>query len=266
MSAGYQNFLNFKAIAGSLSDVSVVDINGRNSAISSSEETVWDLGATYAQLTNAVAFEILSGSVNDTSAGTGARTVTLDLVDGSYNQTTTTVTMNGTTAVAISGTYIACNRIRVATAGSTLTNAGNITVRTVSGSVAKRYLPSGASITSPGDNNFIYTIPTGYVGILSSINFSVTGATDVLRVFLKTYDSTGITQVESVAVSGIVATGLNQGSGSIEYPLGGKKISGSTLLELRAMTAGAGGGDFFANAQLMLIKTTSSTYVNSLGF
>lgn len=61
---------------------------------------------TYQTPTTATALEILSSDANDTAAGTGARTVTVEGLDGSGNPLTETVSMNGTAAVALSNSFL----------------------------------------------------------------------------------------------------------------------------------------------------------------
>jgi len=103
-----------------------------------------------------------STSASDTSAGTGARTVTINYLDASFVYKSTTVTLNGTTAVATSVSDIAfIESIVVASVGSGGGNAGTIQVWTnnngtgsIWGSIAvsdnqtfwaHHYVPSGVS-------------------------------------------------------------------------------------------------------------------------
>ncbi len=230
---------------------------GRNDAISTGEETVWQVGGGYAPLTTAVAFEIVSSNANDTAAGTGARTVYVDLVDGNFKQTTQTLTLNGTTAVAITGTYIACNRMRVTTVGSNGAQVGNINVRTVAGPVIKRQLPSGPGISSPGDTNFIYTIPAGAVGLLTSVAFGGTGITGDLKAWLRLTDSTGVWETKGHGYVGLSAAALNPAAGVINLGYG-LSIPEKTCVELRCLTS-VGAGDLAATAQLFVQSTDSNT-------
>lgn len=76
--------------------------------------------------------QVFSSSVNDTSAGVGARTV---IFEGLKTNTSTSyetsemVTLNGTTAVTTASTWWRINRVYVVTAGSSNANVGLITVR-----------------------------------------------------------------------------------------------------------------------------------------
>lgn len=112
-------------------------------------DTIWAFSAKYVPLQSAVAFEIVSSSTDDTAAGTGARTVQMTLLDATLTEQTVTATLNGTTAVPITGTYFACNRSKVLTIGVNAgsSNVGNISVRTAGGGAVHAYIPAGTGQT-----------------------------------------------------------------------------------------------------------------------
>ena len=252
--AGFLERLAFNSCKG----MSLKTLMGRNAAISTAAETIWTPGATYAQVTTAVAFEAISSSTNDTSAGTGARTISVDLVDGNYAQTTVTVTMNGTTAVAITGTFVACNGARVLTAGSTGSNAGNVDIRTVSGSVVKRRIATLAAGSGGIDQDFLYTIPANHVGVVKNIDFGGTGLTGGVSVYLLKYDSVGMIQViglAQVGLSTIVTSPSNPSDFRLDFDPG-YFIPEKSLIELRVI-ATAGAGDFSAIGTLILSDRSS---------
>lgn len=231
-----------------------IQLYGHNAAVSNSAETIWTPGATYAQLTTAVAMEAISSSANDAAAGTGARTIEVDLVDGDYVESTVTVTMNGTNAVAITGTYIAVNGIRVITAGSGLTNAGTIDIRTVSGSTVKgRIDTTEQSLGRSSD--FIYTIPANCVGVLSPIVVSVSGGGGAITTWLRHYTSAGIISSRGAVAIGLGGVGVQTGL-MREINFGrGLRLEEKTLIELRAITS-TGAGDLFAMADLYVMNKT----------
>lgn len=132
-------------------------------------EDIWPLGGVYSFLTVATALEILSSDVTDTAAGTGARTVLINGLDGNYDEVAQTVTMNGTTPVAIPTPLLRINSIIIMSAGSGEVNAGNISVRTVVGSLVKAYMPLGVGIS----RSAIYTVPNGYTLVVNSMVFSI---------------------------------------------------------------------------------------------
>lgn len=250
---------NLLATLGAYAGIRRVQLRGRNAAISNSAETIWAAGGTYAQLSTAAALEAVSSSANDASAGTGARTITVELIDGNYAKSTVTVTLNGTTPVAITGTFISVNSVRVATAGSGGTNAGTIDIRTVSGSTVKSSISTGATLGLGQAADFIYTVPASTYGVLSSIDFSATGVTGDLTVYLNTIDSSGITRNEGAGKSSLYVTAFNGARGKIFFG-NGLVISPRTTIELRAIVS-AGAGDLVAMAELLLITQGVNQFV-----
>jgi len=142
---------------------SVVFTPASNPDVGPGEEDIWNLGGTYVYLTSAQTLEIVSGDVADTSAGTGARTVLVETLDADFNTVIQTVTLNGTTAVNLTGTHIRVRRIIVMTAGSGGENAGQLTLRVDGGGQT-------LAVALIGDNrSFLshYTIPAGKTGFLT---------------------------------------------------------------------------------------------------
>lgn len=85
-------------------------------------------GSIFSEQGSAAQRSVVSSSVNDTSAGTGARTVRLTYYDGNMNGPfTEDITLNGTTAVNTVATNIRfVEALDVLTVGSNGVNAGNI--------------------------------------------------------------------------------------------------------------------------------------------
>jgi len=87
------------------------------------------IGTVYNPQVSGAQRSVKSASANDTSAGTGARTITISYLTAAFLLKQETITMNGTTAVATVGTDYAYVEVMVcATVGSNLSNAGNITL------------------------------------------------------------------------------------------------------------------------------------------
>lgn len=142
-------------------------VSGRNSAVGSTEEDVWEGGGSYSFLQGASALEVVSSSASDAAAGTGARTVRFTLLDANGDEQSVSLTLNGTTPVPV-GTYLRVNGGLVLSAGSSGSNVGIITLRTVSGSVAQLVIGAGRGYQS----QFIYTVPRGYSAIVGTFFFS----------------------------------------------------------------------------------------------
>lgn len=115
---------------GLLGDYASVNKFGRNPNIDTTTdpEDVWDAGGIWAAPTQARTHDVASTDTNDTSAGTGARTVRIfGLTTWDTNESSEDVTLNGTSNVATSSSYVIIHRMQILTAGSGGTNAGNIT-------------------------------------------------------------------------------------------------------------------------------------------
>jgi hypothetical protein len=155
--------------------------------------------------------KISSSSADDTSAGTGARTVTIVGLDGSYNQVSESITLNGQTAVNTTNSYLYVNGFYVASTGSGGANAGNINAGTgvvTAGVPAVLY-----DIIATGYNNRTtahYCVPAGYTGYLTTgviTTGQASGSTSVTA-FLKQHGQDGIVRVGAVST-------LN--NGSVQY-------------------------------------------------
>jgi hypothetical protein len=147
-----------RVAAGLVPGYSSVNKFGHNPASAIAGADIWPPGGTYAFYpTTAQSMEIVSDSANDTSAGTGARTATVYGLDASWAEQSETVTMNGTTPVALANTYIRTFRTTIDTAGSIETNDGAVTVQVSGGGTIGVHIASGDGQTQ----QCIYTIPAG---------------------------------------------------------------------------------------------------------
>lgn len=127
---------------------------------------------TYTEQTANAAMTIVSSNANDSSAGTGARTVTITYFDVTMaGPNTVIIAMNGTTAVTASVSNMCfIEKMVVATVGSTGNNVGIITLK------------SGATTVgtiAAGDNQTFWAhhyVPAGKISYISgfSINSSST--------------------------------------------------------------------------------------------
>jgi hypothetical protein len=119
----------------------------------------------------AVATEVVSDNANDTSAGTGLRTLLVGYLDLNYDSKSVTITLNGTTPVALPENIIAINSMVRLTAGTFKgNNIGNISLRDVGGGGATYgYMAAGHGF----HRSSLYTVPNGYTLLLYSEFFSV---------------------------------------------------------------------------------------------
>lgn len=146
---------------------------GFNGDIDTAEETIWDGGGIYSYPASAETMTVSSESANDTSDGTGARTVQVQGLDTNYKTVLQEATLNGQTEVALATDLIRVFRIIVLTAGSGNENADTIHVG--SGTVTSGVPANSYAQVLAGENQTlmgIYTIPAGHTGYFGSIFLS----------------------------------------------------------------------------------------------
>jgi hypothetical protein len=182
----------FQAIAeGYLPGHSLMLKFGRNPDIDTgAAEDIWEGGGLYTFDTTAQSLEIVSSDAADASAGTGARTVTVIGLDANYASKTEVVTMDGTNAVALTGTWLRVHRCSVTTAGTGEVNAGTLTIRLAGAGATRLVVGAGNGQTLMA----VYTIPASMTGYL--YHYYVTGnatpTAPTMDVSLWTRSSTGV--------------------------------------------------------------------------
>jgi hypothetical protein len=153
---------------------------GYNAVVGNSKETIWSQGGLYAYPPSASVMTVSSSDANDTSAGTGARTVEVSGLDADYNEINEVVTLNGQTPVNTTKSYLRINRGVVRSAGSGGENAGIIYAGTgtvTTGVPANIYL----TIDGQGDNQTLmclWTVPANYTAFLVKMSLSTGTATN----------------------------------------------------------------------------------------
>lgn len=139
---------------GAIFDVSHINKFGYNSAVGTSYETITDLGNNNLP-TSAAVVSVVSASSADDEGSTGAEKVEIQGLDANYNPQIEEVTMNGTSAVTTTNTFIRVFRMRVTQAGTGEINAGNITASIGGSDVARILADQGQTLMA------VYTVPKG---------------------------------------------------------------------------------------------------------
>jgi hypothetical protein len=158
---------------------------GANAAVSTSEEVIWtnSNGRTY--LTAAETLNVRSTDVNDTAAGTGARTVTLSGQTTAFVEITETVTLNGTTSVATTNPFLRIYRVTVDTAGSSEINEGAINIY----DNADTALLAQVAASRGQSQMAFWTVPAGKTAFVKQV-FAGEGANKRVTVRLYARDNT----------------------------------------------------------------------------
>lgn len=181
-----------------------VIVFGYNPDLDTSEESVWPNGGTVPHPTVAATLKISSESNDDDGdpAGTGARTVYIEGLDGDYNVVSETVILNGQTAVNTTNEYLYVNQFYVVTVGSGGSNAGIIYAGTgtvTSGVPAVIYDLIAVGFNSRTTGH--YCVPAGYTGYMVEGLFSAGQASGTTSVtgYLKQHGPDGILRVGAVS-------------------------------------------------------------------
>lgn len=161
---------------GNVGGHSLVNKFGRNDDIDSGSgfEDIWAGGGTRTYLSAAETMDIVSTSTSDAAAGTGTRTFSIEGLDSNYDEISETVTLNGTTTVTTSNSYLRVHRCKSLTTGTGGVNAGDITVDpTTSGSGSRQ------AFISAGDGQTLishYTIPNNKTAYMVGAHVKVSSA------------------------------------------------------------------------------------------
>ena len=207
-----------------------VIVFGFNPDVDATQVSVWPLPSLITFPASALQMTVSSTSANDTSAGTGARTIVVQGLDANYNEVTETVTMNGQTAVTMTTSLLRVNYAYVATAGSANSAVGDIYIGT--GTVTAGVPATTYDIIKLDYNNTTtgsYTIPAGYTAYVTQGLFSAgqAGGSNQVQGRLLSRGTDNIRRTAAI-------TTLNNGVADyvFEYPLA---VPEKTTLEATAI-------------------------------
>ena len=138
-------------------------VYGYNGDVDASAETVWNAGSTYTFPAAALSsVTIVSGNSEDDTdkgggtPGTGAWTAEIYGLDANWAYQEETVSLDGTTPVASTKSWMRIFGCEILTVGTGLTNAGNLTIADSGTTYA--YVAAGLGESQGA----IYTVPAGY--------------------------------------------------------------------------------------------------------
>jgi hypothetical protein len=158
---------------------------GVNETVGTSYEPIWGNSGAYTFPTTAEGFRVQAGgNINDTSGGTGARTIEITYLDNTWTETIETLTLAGASASAsTSKTGYRVNRVRVMTSGTYHgANTGIITIENDVTNQVVAEIPADTGITE----QMVYTVPLGKTMYIKHIDISV-GASDSCDVHLVSF-------------------------------------------------------------------------------
>lgn len=151
---------------GDQSDLQTFYQFGRNSAVGTSNEDIWSVGGTRTWLTAAETLDVVSTDANDTSAGTEARTIIIEGLDGSFNEISETVSLNGLTPVTTTNSFIRVNKAYVDDVGTYgADNKGRIDIDGTTSSTPMANIETARGFTEQTH----FTVPAGKTLYINSI-------------------------------------------------------------------------------------------------
>jgi hypothetical protein len=223
---------------------------GINTAVGTSNETVWIGSNTYTFPSSASVLKISSSSADDASpSGTGARTVQIQGLNASYEPVVETVTLNGQTEVNTTNSYLRVNKMIVLTAGTGGTSVGNIYAGTgtVTAGVPAVVVNQTGILANETESGF-YTVPAGYTAFINMWTMSSgnTTADEWTRFTLRIRPLGGVFGIK--AQYHIPASGIYECVAA--YPL---PIPEKADLEILAATSD-GSASVSTQLQIVLIK------------
>lgn len=193
--------------------------------------------------TAAVTLEAVSGSANDTSAGSGARTIDVHGLDANYNEIEETVTLNGTTPVALSRSFLRVFAVHTRTVGSNGVAVGTVSIQGTGGGTEYNRIAAGGNMSL----QCVYTVPAGHAAYITAWRASATSAAQVvcrLRATSSPYDNErlpGVFLFQDTIIANVSNPAVFQ------TPL---RIPAKTDIKVSGIVVGAGTGQAVASFDL----------------
>jgi hypothetical protein len=140
---------------------------GFNTSVTTSATLIWNGGGDYTYPTSAAQLGVVGTSTTDNSQ------ITIQGVDADYNELTNIVTLNGTTTVTTSGSYLRAYRAFVSDDNEP---AGDVTITHSGTNIAIISADEGQTLMAT------YTVPAGYTAYLYQLVFG--GAAEVANKYM----------------------------------------------------------------------------------
>jgi len=208
---------------------------GRNTNVDATPTDLWDLYTQPIWLapTATRIHAIVSSDTNDTSAGTGARTVQIwGLRNWDSAEITETVTMNGTTPVNTANSYVIIHRMRCKTWSTAGPNAGIIKATAATDSTITSQMVAGAGSTQMA----IYGVPSTQVLCLYRLYANLNragGATPLADVSLLCNSYADVVPTKFITTHTFGIEGAGTSALTINYAVP-KYVAGPCCLKLQA--------------------------------
>lgn len=210
----------------------------------------------YRTPSTATALEILSSSTDDDISGTGATTVTVEGLGSDWLLQSETISMDGTTAVALANSYTRVFRMYLGDSGSyasasSSSHAGTLTLRESGGGDTWANIVVDAGFGLGQSLIGAYTVPKGKTGYLFNQNIGIESGKVVSAYFFSRLGA----DVVSAPYSPMRIKALHRGAGTLisaqpQFPMNG--FTGPCDIGFMAKTA-ASTSDVDVTFELLLI-------------
>ena len=245
---------NIDIVLGKYLGWNAIEKFGFNASVTTSLTDIWSVGGVLPYPTSAESVEILSSSSADTSGGLGAQTVEIQGLDANWDLQSETLTMNGTTAVASTKTWIRIFRLRSKSRGTyDANNLGTITCRVSGGGATRAEIPYDSTFGGIGSSEMThYTVPNGKKALITSLFYSVEASKPInLYAIFKQNADDVTTPFTGERYPPISFRNLS-GRDKIEFPYP-YLISGKSDLKIQAYASGATTGFVSCRYHMIII-------------
>ena len=138
---------------------------GNNLDVDVGTEVVANFGGSFSPLTTASTLRFVSSSTDDDDGGIGANSLVVWGVDANRDAVIEVVTLNGTSNVDTTSTWLGINRVSLNLSGSSKGNVGNITITDVTSGATQAYLTATEGTTQ----QLIYFTPNNSTSLIKWI-------------------------------------------------------------------------------------------------
>jgi len=158
-----------EVLKGNVPGHQLIHIHGHNGNVGTTIIDLWGNASKLVYLSAAEQMNIASDSASDASAGVGARTVQIRGVDANFVKITENITMNGTTDVLTTKSFLRVVQIVVLTVGTSLENVGSITATADTAATLQDVLEPTLNHSTSAH----YTSPAGKFAVFSAYELNV---------------------------------------------------------------------------------------------
>lgn len=221
---------------------------GYNADVDVGTEVIASFGGTFTPLTTATTLTVVSTDAADDDGGTGCNSIVVYGIDANRDEQIEVVTMNGTTNVVTTSTWLGINRVAMFLCGSGKVNAGTINITATTGGSTMAQMPAAGGVTQ----QCIFHVPQNQQFIMEylRVNTLKQAAQDpvvTVKVWVYSAVSNGKQEVYRVSLDTAVTNDITENP-NLSFP-----VSEKTVVWLEATTDKA---DTIVNARFsgILIK------------